>query len=748
MPLLLLLAAAQFEPIEMRSGFAVAGVTESGRNPAPRDPVVDEYIKTGRISLSGNVPWKAIEADKDGWFNDIAGGYVYVQANVDRARSAILEATGDSMVYINGEPRGGDPYAYGYVQTPVQLQKGINTFVFAGGRGRVKARLLPVFDSQQLNLADATMPDIIPSDTGKLFGAVVVVNNTNDDTTGLKIEAVLGSSKVSTSIPSIPPLTSRKVRFDFPVVRDKTEVALTLLDGKRVVGRGTVNVRNLKAGEQYKRTFVSQIDGSVQYYAVVPALKPSDKNSLVLSLHGASVEALGQAQAYVPKEDTTIVCPTNRRPYGFDWEDWGRMDAMEVFGLAQQEFKHDPTKVFLTGHSMGGHGTWSIGSLFPYQFGAIAPSAGWVSFWSYAGGWDPKDATIAEDAIRSAMTPSDTLLRGKNLGNEAIYILHGDKDDNVPVEEARAMKAYLDPWHPPAGYHEEPGAGHWWGNQCVDYPEIFATFEKNPRNPNPESFEFITPNPGISSSFAWLTINQLLDYSRPASARFALGKLMLDNVRDFAISKPFDHLEVNGQTLDAKRAGSYRWENDKFGPVKPVSTQKSPSSTGPFKLGFQRNMVFVYGTNGSREQNAWAYNKARFDAETWYYRGNGAVDVIADNNLGSTRDRNVVLYGNRSTNLAFDKLVPSLANEATPAGDEAALTVYRKKDNDGLVAIQWSQTMIGARVLDRLPVFTSGVAYPDWTVFGADVAQTGTKGIVRAGWFDSNWMIAPALRSH
>lgn len=29
-------------------------------------------------------------------------------------------------------------------------------------------------------------------------------------------------------------------------------------------------------------------------------------------------------------------CPTNRRPYGFDWEDWGRMDALEVLEVAQK----------------------------------------------------------------------------------------------------------------------------------------------------------------------------------------------------------------------------------------------------------------------------------------------------------------------------------------------------------------------------------------------------------------------------
>ena len=36
----------------------------------------------------------------------------------------------------------------------------------------------------------------------------------------------------------------------------------------------------------------------------------------------------------------------------------------------------------ISGHSMGGHGTWNIGVQFPGTFAALGPSAGWISFWS------------------------------------------------------------------------------------------------------------------------------------------------------------------------------------------------------------------------------------------------------------------------------------------------------------------------------------------------------------------------------
>ena len=149
-------------------------------------------------------------------------------------------------------------------------------------------------------------------------------------------------------------------------------------------------LRVRKPDQARKLTFRSEIDGSVQYYALVPASEPEVKGGgtrpgLVLTLHGAAVEGIGQAQAYAPKPGLHLVAPTNRRPYGFDWEDWGRLDAIEVLDLARTSLGTDPRRTYLTGHSMGGHGTWHLGVTFPDRFAAIAPSAGWVSMWSYAG---------------------------------------------------------------------------------------------------------------------------------------------------------------------------------------------------------------------------------------------------------------------------------------------------------------------------------------------------------------------------
>ena len=92
-----------------------------------------------------------------------------------------------------------------------------------------------------------------------------------------------------------------------------------MFDKASVVDETTITIESVSAGDKYSTTFVSDIDGSLQYYAVTP--QSSDTSStaaLFLSVHGAGVEAIGQARAYKPKEWGTLVAATNRRPRGFN----------------------------------------------------------------------------------------------------------------------------------------------------------------------------------------------------------------------------------------------------------------------------------------------------------------------------------------------------------------------------------------------------------------------------------------------
>ena len=157
---------------------------------------------------------------------------------------------------------------------------------------------------------------------------------------------------------------------------------------------------------------------------------------------------------------------------------------MEVLDVASSMLGVDPRRTYLTGHSMGGHGTWHLGVTYPDRFAAIAPSAGWVSMSSYAGVRKSQAPNPMEEILQRAAAGSDTLAARSNLESVGVFVLHGDADDNVPVSQARTMRKTLGTFHPDFSYYEKVGAGHWWGNECCDWPPLIDFLARHER---PES---------------------------------------------------------------------------------------------------------------------------------------------------------------------------------------------------------------------------------------------------------------------
>jgi poly(3-hydroxybutyrate) depolymerase len=779
------IARAQVEPIwRLSDCLTVTGVARGGRSPFSSDELLADAAKNGgfRTAKEGELitgpngdthPWHAAKADAKGNLaRQPGGGYVQAVIPSDSDQDAILTVSGDGSLFFNGEPRPGDVYGYGYLSLPVHLHKGDNLLLVSSGRGALHAQLDAPKAPLQFNLADSTLPDVLTTDTGDLMGAVVVLNSTGKTLEGLRIRTkVDGSDETAESaLPPIGPYTLRKVPFKFPAVPtkpgDKEKVELTLNYKEQDLDTGEIQLDVRGPLETHKRTFISNIDGSLQYYAVVPAQKPSRQNALVLTLHGASVEAIGQARAYQAKDWCTIVAPTNRRPYGFDWEDIGRLDAIEVLNIAKKAYLHDPARVALTGHSMGGHGTWSIGTLYPNLFAAICPSAGWISFQSYAGGYAPTDPNATQQLLLDSASASDTMARDRNTLEENVYILHGAVDDNVPVTEARTMKKALEDIGTHLEYHEQPGANHWWGNQCVDWPPLFAMIQKSRLKAanDPSPIDFTTPNPAISSTLRWVTIYRQ-DKAGQSWARLKVedGAIVgtTNNVEALELRKPagaITHLTLDGETMPIsgfpvrleRREGAWaiisQWERGWM----------SPSADGPFKAVFDKNFVFVVGTRGPGADKLMAL--ARYEAESMYYRGNGAIDVMTDDDYVAhmhSRDvavRNVLLFGNADTNGAWKAVAAnapiqgsvdsvSLGGIKYAGARNAWFEVSPHRTTDGgLLGVVGFENSNDAVYLSKLPLFFSGVAFPDYAVFDVTGELSGSRTAIQGiGDFGADW---------
>ena len=126
---------------------------------------------------------------------------------------------------------------------------------------------------------------------------------------------------------------------------------------------------------------------------------------------------------------------------------------MAVAALQQtmREFHVDPTRVYLTGLSMGGHGTWYIAYRHPEMFAAVVPICGWIREFAMFRGSVP---VIPGDSAQ-VMT-----LLAQRLGKIPIWIFHGEVDQVVNVNGSREPAAALKAAGADVRYTELLGLNH------------------------------------------------------------------------------------------------------------------------------------------------------------------------------------------------------------------------------------------------------------------------------------------------
>jgi predicted peptidase len=145
------------------------------------------------------------------------------------------------------------------------------------------------------------------------------------------------------------------------------------------------------------------------------------------------------------KHPTYVLAP--QLPRGQQWgaPDSDRLSShaetlLQLIAALTQEFSLDPDRVYLTGQSLGGGGTWDIISKRPDLFAAAVPLCG--------------------DGNPSRVVAARRL---------AIWVFHGAQDPLVPVTGSRELVAALRAVGSPVKYTEYPDVGHdVWTRAYVD----------------------------------------------------------------------------------------------------------------------------------------------------------------------------------------------------------------------------------------------------------------------------------------
>ena len=259
--------------------------------------------------------------------------------------------------------------------------------------------------------------------------------------------------------------------------------------------------------------------------------------------------------------------------------------------------------------------------LFPGRFALLGPSAGWASFYSYTGQPRPTGAFARSQAS------SDTHAYLKNLARRGVYAIHGTKDTNVPIREARDLVAALKNYTMDVQVHEEVGAGHWWsgpitlgGAACVDWPDLFAAMQAHRLDPYELEFDFTTPLPSVNAQHSFVTVRSQSDFGKDAQviAKRTMSGLALTttNVRSMVL---------DGKALRARGVLKVSVDGapDMDVPDGPLAVGpqdgKRPGAYGPFNDALRRPFCFVWDDGGPPGYRRYA----GYLTSAWAIIGNG-----------------------------------------------------------------------------------------------------------------------------
>jgi len=203
------------------------------------------------------------------------------------------------------------------------------------------------------------------------------------------------------------------------------------------------------------------------------SLKKTEDIPVIFYLHGRSVSGtdINRLKRYgLPfflsrgkKLNFIVIAP--QCPWGKNWasEDWFDTIYAEVCA----KYQVDTARIYLTGMSLGGFGTWELANRYSHRFAAIAPLCGGANT-----AW------------------------GNNLSHIPIWVFHGVKDRQVPVSRSDQMVKALKEEGALVVYSRLPDKGHDI-HRIYDDDRLYAWFSHFSLRPQKNEEDYIKPLEGI-----------------------------------------------------------------------------------------------------------------------------------------------------------------------------------------------------------------------------------------------------------
>jgi len=295
------------------------------------------------------------------------------------------------------------------------------------------------------------------------------------------ILAVVLSSGMNSSVAEVPApvvesLASLVVRYI--EAQDSDEAGWVL---QRILSDQRVSIETVSQIIRAERTYQSQPVGNLpdeqimvrgQTYPlslfIPPTYQASKAYALVVCLHGFGFTGEEYLERWRSRlgEDYLLACPTY--PSGAWFTRRAEELVLETIRQAGQRYHVDPDRVFLTGMSNGGIGAWLIGMHYAPLFAGLAPMA---------------------SGLDNVLMPFLA-----NLRSTPVYIIHGVKDQVMPVDLSRSIVRELDLLGYPHVYREHQrehpmAGGHYFPRE--ELPDLVAWFNRQRREPLPRSLTVV-----------------------------------------------------------------------------------------------------------------------------------------------------------------------------------------------------------------------------------------------------------------
>ena len=203
---------------------------------------------------------------------------------------------------------------------------------------------------------------------------------------------------------------------------------------------------------------------TVNYLLFLPeqyASDPSKEWPLILFLHGAgergsnlnAVKVHGPPKIAEQQGDFPFIVVSPQCPGNTWWTDPTQLNALiELLDEVIAKCSVDTERIYLTGLSMGGYGTWYLAARHPERFAAIVP---------ICGGGEPWNACALKDV--------------------PTWVFHGARDTVVRPEESQKMVEALGACGGDVKFTLYPNAGHDAWTETYNNPEVYDWFLQYPQ---------------------------------------------------------------------------------------------------------------------------------------------------------------------------------------------------------------------------------------------------------------------------